>query len=329
MSPLLQSRCLKGCAITVPRQASELLNDCLGCKGLVHESQLYRLIHTYGEHAHLEKSLRTPLQEQGEKSAPHTNPAHKVLYAMLDGGMLAYDGGYREVKVGRVFDGACVVSQQADAHRVNQRKEIQHSEYIVREGHYEAFAAAFSELIDAHRAQKPDHDLVIISDGAAWMQDWVAERYAQSTHILDFYHAYEHLCEFGQVAWPDLAAREAKLSAWKTLLLESGVGHIIQEVETYCSDSRPAVADAAEGLLTYLNDKRHRMDYATYRKKGYMIGSGAIESAIRCVVQQRCKLSGQRWSNGAQAVLNIRCLYSSGKWSTMNKIIANHYANAA
>lgn len=50
--------------------------------------------------------------------------------------------------------------------------------------------------------------------------------------------------------------------------------------------------------------------------KGYLIGSGAIESAHRNVVQQRLKLSGQRWSvQGAQQIVNLRAYKKSDRWN--------------
>ncbi len=38
------------------------------------------------------------------------------------------------------------------------------------------------------------------------------------------------------------------------------------------------------------------MQYHKYLKEGLLIGSGAIESAHKDVLQQRLKLSGQRWT---------------------------------
>lgn len=64
------------------------------------------------------------------------------------------------------------------------------------------------------------------------------------------------------------------------------------------------------------------MDYARYRKIGCgIIGSGAIESAHRTIIQKRMKQSGQRWGfKGAQNVLNLRVIKGSGQW---NKVIRN------
>ena len=53
------------------------------------------------------------------------------------------------------------------------------------------------------------------------------------------------------------------------------------------------------------------MDYKYYKTIGAgLIGSGAIESAHRTLVQSRCKLPGQVWSiNGLQNMLNLRTVY--------------------
>jgi len=63
------------------------------------------------------------------------------------------------------------------------------------------------------------------------------------------------------------------------------------------------------------------MDYQKYKQMGCgIIGSGAIESAHRTVVQKRLKLSGQRWSKRrAQNMLNLRVINKNQQW---NKIIA-------
>jgi hypothetical protein len=58
--------------------------------------------------------------------------------------------------------------------------------------------------------------------------------------------------------------------------------------------------------------------YGSYRARGLMFGSGAIESAHRNVIKQRLKLAGQRWSRaGAQAVANLRVLHKSGHWGAL------------
>ena len=66
--------------------------------------------------------------------------------------------------------------------------------------------------------------------------------------------------------------------------------------------------------LQYFRDNFDRMKYDEYILNGWLIGSGAVESACKCVVQQRLDLSGMHWSlKGAEAILPIRALYKSGR----------------
>ena len=62
------------------------------------------------------------------------------------------------------------------------------------------------------------------------------------------------------------------------------------------------------------------MNYPEYQKIGCgIIGSGAIESAHRTLVQKGMKQSGQRLSRkGAQNMLNLRVIRKNNDW---NKII--------
>ena len=73
---------------------------------------------------------------------------------------------------------------------------------------------------------------------------------------------------------------------------------------------------AVDHLARYLTTNRERMRYQTFRAAGYAIGSGAVESAVSHVVQQRMKRVGMRWrSAGADAMLALRSIYrSTGAW---------------
>ena len=72
-----------------------------------------------------------------------------------------------------------------------------------------------------------------------------------------------------------------------------------------------------DGLLNYLRNNVGRMDYPSYLKKGWQIGSGPVESACKRVVGQRLKGAGMRWGeDGANAVCHLRALFLSdnGPW---------------
>jgi hypothetical protein len=60
------------------------------------------------------------------------------------------------------------------------------------------------------------------------------------------------------------------------------------------------------------------------------IGSGAIESAHRTVVQKRMKQSGQRWTvEGAQNMLNLRVTRKNLQWAKIIELTKSEFKVSA
>ena len=68
-------------------------------------------------------------------------------------------------------------------------------------------------------------------------------------------------------------------------------------------------------ICGYLEKNRRRMRYGEYLAAGYPIASGVIEGACRHIVKDRLERTGMNWSVvGAQAMLNLRCIYLVEQW---------------
>jgi len=83
------------------------------------------------------------------------------------------------------------------------------------------------------------------------------------------------------------------------------------------NDRSESVREAHGQLVGYVENQAHRMDYPTYRARGWAIGSCPVEAACKPVVNQRLKVTGARWSEaGADAVCHLRALFRSelGQW---------------
>lgn len=135
---------------------------------------------------------------------------------------------------------------------------------------------------------------------------------------MDYYHAVEHLYEFTESYFDDKGEAETWASRQKELLLDSQAGQVIKNIETLAPQN-----EQAEKLVAYYLANQERMDYRRYRQIGCgIIGSGAIESAHRVLVQKRMKQSGQRWSRqGAQHMLNLRVTYENEKWENIINLV--------
>ena len=71
----------------------------------------------------------------------------------------------------------------------------------------------------------------------------------------------------------------------------------------------------------YFHHNRHRLNYATLKANHLPIGSGAVESAIRRVVNLRLKGAGMFWhEETAQEMLMLRSYYKAGRWELLKKL---------
>ncbi len=59
----------------------------------------------------------------------------------------------------------------------------------------------------------------------------------------------------------------------------------------------------------YFQTNRARMAYPAFRAAGYPIGSGAVESSAKHVIQQRMKRAGCRWSERGGQALAVLCAH--------------------
>jgi hypothetical protein len=68
------------------------------------------------------------------------------------------------------------------------------------------------------------------------------------------------------------------------------------------------------------NGEKGRMDYARLAALKMPIGSGAIESTIRRVVNLRLKGASIYWhKKSAEAVLLLRSYYKAGRWNHLER----------
>ena len=293
-SPFLQEKLADlGCDevfVAVPDRISSLL----GIE--VNQSQVYRTCQNVAEQLN-EKDLNTPCPLLAEKQ----NNQDEEVYAMIDGSMIFTDAGWQETKVGRVFQAEHYIENE------EHRWKMGVSHYTARRGHYVDFTTRFEQTLPPESACKK----IFVTDGATWIGQWIAQRYAGSVHIIDYFHVCEKLAS---VAPRDVGGWLAKQ---KEALLNSRVEAVIGEVKTLQGNE-----EDINQLLGYLENHKHQMNYQYYRQQGWMIGSGAIESAHRTLLQVRMKRSGQRWTNeGCDSMIKLRVTYKNGRRDLVRKLL--------
>lgn len=280
----------------------------------ISEAQVYRVTDCYG--AEIGKTM-----QDNERTLVPLQKDEK-MYVETDGSMiLTREPGWKEVKVGRIF-------KSGDCIRDNGKPGcITHSQYMAHLEDCKTFSGRMEDLIDAYSA-RPEQ-LIFISDGAPWIKNWIEDAYPKAVSILDYYHAAEHLYDFVKEFFKDKDEDNWKKWAKRQegLLLEGQVEKVIKNIKKIAGDKNKAAAN----LISYYETNQDRMRYNEYKKIGSgMIGSGAIESAHRTLVQKRMKQSGQRWtSRGAQNMLNLRATYMNEQWHKIIHLAKTEFKKAS
>jgi hypothetical protein len=154
-----------------------------------------------------------------------------------------------------------------------------------------------------------------LTDGGNGLENFVTTNFPREVAlILDFWHASEHLRELAKLLYPtDEEARQQRHAQWCHLLKHEGGAVLLAQLEQWPLPPRqPAMRQQFAEALTYFKNNVHRMDYPSYAANGWLIGSGAMESACKTVVGQRLKLAGMRWrAEGTDAMCHLRALFKS------------------
>lgn len=231
------------------------------------------------------------------------------LTVAIDGGMIFVDGRWQEAKLGCVYDTADRVVSPT-------RSTVTARHVVAVRGTPEALGTQLWPRADALGATQ--RRVVVLGDGAPWIWNLAAELFPRRVEILDWYHADAHVSAVARVLYGE---GTEKARAWRQSQLDrlwtDEVDQVIEALRFLGPPQRAAAKrTAVEDLSRYLTTNRDRMRYQTFRAAGYAIGSGAVESAVSHVIQQRMKRTGMHWrSAGADAMLALRSVYrSTGAW---------------
>jgi hypothetical protein len=155
--------------------------------------------------------------------------------------------------------------------------------------------------------------IVLISDGAPWIRNLKEELFPEAQQILDFFHLYENLFSFAKFYFKK---NEKKYIPWvekyKDLLK---TGYHLKVIDHFSKFSQNTLDSAPVNIYKYLLNNINNIDYKSYVAKNYFIGSGAIESGNKIVLQKRLKGPGMRWNiETAQTLLTLKAKVESDLW---------------
>jgi hypothetical protein len=239
--------------------------------------------------------------------APDGADTHLVS---VDGAMVPIVGGtWREVRtlaIGRV------------CHEADATVTTDELSYCCRMVDAERFADLAT--VEMHRRGVERARVVAaVADGALWCQSFFDLHVPDSVRILDFPHAVEHVGAVASAVFGDgsdaavgwVATQRQALRHGDPQAVLTAIAALPVEEATNPEDAR-ATRDRE---LAYFRARQDQITYAAFSARGLPIGSGAVESANKRVVESRLKRAGMHWAlDHVNPMLALHGAHCSQQW---------------
>ena len=308
---LARLMCLEGADETSYQKAENHLQETGGIQ--VSARQIQRLVQEVGTAAQTwqEREAQQPLP--GSKAVP-------IMYVSGDGSGVPMRKEELEGRAGKQPDGSaktrmaylgCIFTQHKRDEKGHPVRDHESTTYVSTFGPIEEFGPLLRQEA-IRRGLALAMQVVLLIDGAAGLANMGRLCFPTAIQIVDFYHALEHagkvlVALLGSKEHPDYKTR---LRRWAKQLLKDQVEKLIAQVRQECAGR--SQAEAVEKELGYFVNNVKRMQYGTFRRQGFFIGSGVVQAGCKTVIGSRCKQAGMFWGKpGAQNILALRCIYAS------------------
>ena len=187
----------------------------------------------------------------------------------------------------------------------------------------------FMELLEMHLLRlgiNQAKQVLLLADGAEWI--WLRippllKRLGcppeSILELLDFYHTAEHLQQFAAVAFTEPKVAQTWFKQARSEMKRGRIGNLIDRMQAMVEKASGDRQQTLAGQLAYFTkgQQQGRLNYSQVAARRLPIGSGAIESLIRQVVNLRLKGTGKFWlQENAEIMLHARCQWAAGTWST-------------
>lgn len=152
-----------------------------------------------------------------------------------------------------------------------------------------------------------------VTDGAEWIQQFVDYHRPDAVRILDFPHAAERFTTIYQACRDQAVELEVDWPAQRSHQLKEEGGKAVLASLRALQKAYPQVV--LDEPLTYLDKREKMLAYPQFMADGWPIGSGAVESANKLVVQVRLKGPGMHWHRAqVNPMLALRNVICNDRW---------------
>jgi hypothetical protein len=171
---------------------------------------------------------------------------------------------------------------------------------------------ALKQVKDAGLIPDETVRLCVVCDGAEWIWKHVQALFPGACQVLDYYHCSEYLHKVAKAQYGQTLQALEWVEATLTRLYMGKVGTVLGGLRRMQPTSEEALK-AIDNCWVYLDGHRGRTHYRKFRRGGYPLGSGGMESSNKFICHVRLKRSGAWWyEENSNQMLALRCAKYNG-----------------
>lgn len=282
-------------------------------KTAVAESTLRRVTYENGRAA---EAVSRQEAEMLHREGPAAEARPEKVAVSVDGAFIHLtNGDWREVKTVAIGE----FEQVWDETSWEAQVKTGNLSYFSRS--YRAREFEYYALGELHqRGVFNAQTVVSVNDGAAVNQSFLDYHLPKAERIIDFRHTTGYLAEAGKAVWGE---ENDTFRQWLDQACHTLKHRPPRETVANLRLLLPKVKTAEEEAkvdtaIFYIQSRLHMMDYPHFRKRGYPIGSGNVESAHKVVVQRRMTGAGMRWAEAnVDPMLALRNAVCNRRWEVV------------
>jgi len=172
-----------------------------------------------------------------------------------------------------------------------------------------------------------------VTDGAEWEQKFIDYHRSDAVRILDFAHAAGKVAESGRVVLgEDTPEFKEWFSKQRHALKIGDTDGVLRRLRRLDKKARGRgrrkKLETIWTSINYLEKRREMIKYDEFKRLGYPIGSGCVESANKLVVESRMKQAGMRWApHNVDPMLALRNIACNDRWEeAWSQLVRNRLA---
>jgi hypothetical protein len=241
---------------------------------------------------------------QGDESAVAVrDPIEDQANISTDGTMILIRGeGWKEVKL--------TIVSRVEVTASEKGKAVTLGDHSCQAGLWDADTMAQYQYLEGlRRGLLGCQRLSSVNDAAAWIARITQDNFPEAVMVVDWPHAEGRVWSVANSLFGKGTESARQWAEAQSDALWQGQGEqIVAALQRFSQDE----ARRAQG---YFSEHLQQMAYSCFRREGYPIGSGTVESGGKNYVQRRMKRSGPGWNRDTgQAMLSALSELHSGRF---------------